>query len=283
MKGQAKPSWTPGRHAWLRVLADGARRKPKGTGEGSVATYCKALGWAVVKPPLGYYLTPEGEATLARWEAGDFGLEAKPTRRGFIGAGLSPAQLAIKLLEAGEAPALAVYEALHTALFGEMPPHREVRRFHAGGQAKGPVLRDGEVAAILSSGQVMPRETMEAILRAGVRQGDLVGADPGLEVGGTRHGPLPARMRLCPIKVEAPAPVMREDAPTECTATPPASCPGAIPPAAAPFGFAPHLGLRVTPSGFSECLACRGSGRGRYGWQCTPCGGSGRIRRTVEP
>ena len=224
MKGQAKPGWTPGRHAWLRVLADGARRKPKGTGEGSVATYCKALGWAVVKPPLGYYLTPEGEATLARWEAGDFGLEPKPRRRGFTITGLTPAQVATRLLDAGEGPAMAVYEALHAALFGEMPAPRS------------------------------PVRTTS-----------------------------PAHQRPCPIKVEAPAPVMREDAPTECTATPPASCPGAIPPAAAPFGFAPHLGLRVTPSGFSECLACRGSGRGRYGWQCTPCSGSGRIRRTVEP
>lgn len=243
MKGQAKPSWTPGRHAWLRVLADGARRKPKGTGEGSVATYCKALGWAVVKPPLGYYLTPEGEATLARWDAGDFGLEPKPRRRGFTITGLTPAQVATRLLDAGEGPAMAVYEALHAALFGEMPAPRSARRFMPGGVSTGPVLREGEVAAVLS----------------------------------------PAHQRPCPIKVEAPAPVMREDAPPECTAAPPSTCELGKIQQPAPFGMAPHLGVRVTPPGFTACLACGGKGKGRYSWPCQPCNGSGRIRRTVEP
>lgn len=213
MKGEPRPSWTTGRHKWLRVLADGARRKPKGTSEGSVATYCRALGWTTVTPPLGHVLTAEGIATLARWDAGDHGVVPKVAVPARV-LQLEPVELATRLWDMGEDHARAVYDALHTALFGTMPP---------------------------------------------------------------------AHLRPCPIKVDLPPPVMREDAPTECTATPPPTCPDARAPATAPFGFAPSIGTRVTPSGFSECLACRGTGRGRYGWQCTPCGGSGRIRRTVEP
>ena len=263
MKGEARPSWTTGRHKWLRTLADGARRKPKGTSEGSVATYCRALGWTSINPPLGHVLTAEGIATLARWDAGDHGVVPRPKPKGFVVTGLSPVQLATKLLEQGEGPALAVYEALHTGLFGEMPPARKPQRFVPGGGQPG--LRPGEVAAILSEG---------------VASGE-IGADPGLEVGGTTHGKL--YQRACPVKIEAPPPVMREDAPTECTATAPPDCAAVPEPRHAPFGMAPSLGMRVTPPGFSPCLACGGKGKGRYNWPCQPCNGSGRIRRTVEP
>lgn len=43
------------------------------------------------------------------------------------------------------------------------------------------------------------------------------------------------------------------------------------------------LGLRTTPSGFSDCLACRGRGSVGHNFLCVPCEGSGKIRRTVEP
>lgn len=185
MKGEARPSWTEGRQRWLRRLRDDGASKPKGVGEGSVATYCRALGWTAIRPPLGHVITADGLAALERWDAGDLGLVPKR----------------------------------------------------------------------------------------------------------------PAHQRPCPVKIEAPAPVMREGAPTECTATPAPGCELAkLATAAAPFGgvpreapsarqdtLTPSLGLVTTPAGFSACLACGGKGRGRYNWPCQACNGSGRIRRTVEP
>lgn len=43
------------------------------------------------------------------------------------------------------------------------------------------------------------------------------------------------------------------------------------------------LGLRTTPSGFTDCLVCRGRGTVGHNFLCVPCEGSGKIRRTVEP
>ena len=219
MKGEPRPSWTTGRHKWLRTLADGARRKPKGTSEGSVATYCRALGWTSINPPLGHVLTAEGIATLARWDAGDHGVVPRPKPKGFVVTGLSPVQLATRLLDLGESHAMAVYEALHTGLFGTIPEPRN----------------------------------------------------------------LPAHQLPCQVKIEAPPPVMREGAPTECTAAPPPTCAASRAPTPAPFGMAPSLGLRTMPAGYSACLACSGKGKTGHGWTCQACHGSGRIRRTVEP
>lgn len=171
MKGEARPSWTEGRQRWLRRLRDDGASKPKGVGEGSVATYCRALGWTAIRPPLGHVITAEGLAALARWDAGDLGLVPKR----------------------------------------------------------------------------------------------------------------PAHQRPCPVKIDAPPPVMREDAPAECTATPPPTCAAFKAPTPAPFGMAPSLGLRTMPAGYSACLACSGKGKTGHGWTCQACHGSGRIRRTVEP
>lgn len=89
MKGTASPKWTAGREAWLAKLAE-APAKPRGVGEGSTATYCRALGWTT---PAGAYLPPRlrrdtitdtGREVLAAWRAGDRTaakhLDVKPPR-----------------------------------------------------------------------------------------------------------------------------------------------------------------------------------------------------------
>lgn len=43
------------------------------------------------------------------------------------------------------------------------------------------------------------------------------------------------------------------------------------------------LGLRTTPSGFTDCLVCRGRGIVGHNFLCLPCEGSGKIKRTVGP
>lgn len=43
------------------------------------------------------------------------------------------------------------------------------------------------------------------------------------------------------------------------------------------------LGLRTTPSGFTDCLVCRGRGIVGHSSLCLPCEGSGKIKRTVGP
>lgn len=92
-------------------------------------------------------------------------------------------------------------------------------------------------------------------------------------------------------EVEAPAPVQREDAPTECTATPTPSCAlqaelDAQPIRAPQLGqrqvLRPSLGQRVTQPGFSPCLRCMGRGVTGHGFACPACHGAGTIRRTVE-
>lgn len=222
MKGTPRASWSEGRHAWLAKLKAGTT-KPKGTSEGSVATYCRALGWSAIRPPVGHVITAEGLAILARWDAGERTVAPKP--KPVTGARLlqlEPAELAMRLLDMGEDHARAVYDALHTALRGTPPP---------------------------------------------------------------------AHQRPCPIKVEAPAPVLHDDAPTECTATPPPSCAlqaelDAQPIRAPQLGqrqvLRPSLGQRVTPAGFSPCLRCMGRGVTGHGFACPACHGAGTIRRTVE-
>jgi hypothetical protein len=89
MKGTASPKWTAGREAWLAKLAE-APAKPCGVGEGSTATYCRALGWTT---QAGAYLPPRlrrdtitdtGREVLAAWRAGDRTaakhLDVKPPR-----------------------------------------------------------------------------------------------------------------------------------------------------------------------------------------------------------
>ena len=158
MKGIARPTWTPGRHAWLAKLKAGTARRPRGTGEGSVATYCLALGWTAIRPPLGHAITADGLATLARWDAGDTGAPPKPKgnpipRRGFILTGLTTAQLVGKLLEMPEGVALAVRDALTLALEGAP----QQARFEPGGPVASMGVRPGEVAAAVSP----PRQAVD--------------------------------------------------------------------------------------------------------------------------
>lgn len=219
MKGQAKPSWTPGRHAWLSKLKARGGQRPKGTAEGSVATYCRALGWSAVHPPAGHTITTEGLAVLARWDSGDTSAppkpKAKPVPRGFILTGLTPAQLVAKLLEMPEGVALEVRDALTLALEGAP----QQARFEPGGPVASMGVRPGEVAADVSP----PRQAVDDTQPVTAPQ----------------------------FRVRRP--------------------------------MVSSLGLRTTPPGFSDCLACCGRGTVGHNFLCQPCHGSGKIRREVEP
>ena len=119
MKGTPRPTWTTGRHAWLRKLKAQGGARPRGTGEGSVATYCRALGWTAVHPPAGHTLTTEGLAVLERWESGDTSTPkapAKPKARGLDLATATPLELADWLCGLGREHAQAVRDALDLVL-----------------------------------------------------------------------------------------------------------------------------------------------------------------------
>lgn len=254
MKGTARPSWTKGRHEWLYALKMRGVAKPKGTSQGSTAQYCRALGWTAIDAVKGgHVLTNAGRDQLERWDAGDTTVAPKPkppTTARLLQ--LEPAELATRLLDLGADHARAVYEALHTALFGFMPPAGP--HYHHGGLVG--KLPDEHVPRIIEAGQ-----------------------------------DIPAHLKPCPIKFDIPPPVMREGAPTECDGNVPPDCALVkeieaqavrAPQFGIRQGFAAHLGQRVTPKGFSECLQCRGKGVVAHNFACPACHGAGTIRRTVE-
>lgn len=217
MKGTPRPTWTPGRHAWLRKLKAQGGTRPRGTGEGSVATYCRALGWTAVHPPAGHSLTTEGLAILARWDSGDTSAPPKPKAkpRGPDLATATPLALADWLLQLGPEHARAVRDALDLVLEGAP----QQARFEPGGPVASMGARPGEVAAAVSPSRQAVDDTQP---------------------------------------VTAPQFGVRRP-------------------------MVSSLGLRTTPSGFSDCLACGGRGTVRHNFLCLPCHGSGKIRREVEP
>lgn len=210
MKGNPKPTWTAGRHAWLTQLKQQGRGRPRGTGQGSVATYCRALGWTHLVPPHGHVLTAAGITMLAKWDAGDTvppKLEAVTVDL----ARIEPAELASRLVAIGTDLAKAVRDRLTDYLDAADAP-----RFHPGGVVDGPMAKADEVAAIVSASRDVPRE-------------QLVAPQYGI------------RRPLCA-----------------------------------------SMGTTTRPSGYTECLCCRGRGTVGHNFQCVPCGGTGRIQRTVE-
>lgn len=285
MKGQPRPTWTPHRHAWLRELAKGDR-DPSGTEHANAAYSTRFLGWTEwVRGPGNRVagkerLTAEGLAVLARWNNGETTpppsiprkVELGPfvTRIGFAMHGATLVDLADWLVatdQAGDLLAMLVARAPTAGLEVAKRAHDQVKaaaRFEPGGQgAVG--LRPGEVAAIL---------------REGVASGE-IGADPGLEVGGTTHGKV--------VTVTAQEDLERGDlvttdgarAPreTEAIDAQPVRAPqyGQRPPASP----AASMGAPTMPRGYSACLACTGKGKTGHGWTCQACHGSGKIRRTV--
>lgn len=265
MKGKPRPTWTPQRHAWLRELAKGDR-DPSGTEHARAAYSTRCLGWTDWRRVPGNavrgveYLTEEGLKVLARWNAGE--TEAPPivptqreaaapfsTRIGFAMQGATLVDLADWLVttdQAGDLLAMLVARAPTAGLERAQRAHDQVKaaaRFEPGGVMREPAMRPGEVAAIL---------------REGVAAGE-IGADPGLEVGGTMHGNGSAAPRE-----------------TEAIEAQPVRAPQ--------YGIrnlTQSMGTPTMPAGYSACLACRGKGKTGHGWTCQACHGSGKIRRTV--
>ena len=217
MKGTPRPSWSEGRHQWLAALKAGTR-KPKGVAQGSVATYCRALGWSAIRPPVGHVITAEGLAMLERWEGGDRALAPKPKPpSGAKVLQLSPDDLATRLVEIGLGHAREVYDALHVALHlaRQEPP----------------------APAVVEEAPAPTECAMDA--------GDF--SEPC----------------TCPPE--------QEDEPRPLEAARPSPT------------MAAHLGKRVAPRNYTECLRCRGRGTVAHGFVCPACHGAGTIKRTVEP
>lgn len=150
MRGDPKPTWSQGRHAWLAELRDEAK-SPSRTRHRLPAFSTRALGWTENIPYSNgkERLTESGRAMLAQWDAGHVCMPPPgPPVKGFVVTGLSAASLARQLLEHNRDDALAVYEALHVGLFGDdRPPAMIVPAVFGEVVAQQPAIDDCAMAA----------------------------------------------------------------------------------------------------------------------------------------
>ena len=288
MRGEAKPTYTEQRHAWLRQLRLRGEVDPKGTEWAKAAYSCRILGWTVwVNDELRLErLTDDGIAILDRWDRGEVKvartLTLKPRGRPLgskPGRGAPFESRIGYALKAGGLQALADW-LVATKQVGDLVTMlgSRVAMYHSGGPVGAVGVMPNEVAAMLSG--CVPKYTVPGVL----------GLPP-------EHVPrvldkdeeLPAWQRPCPIKFDIAPPVMHEGAPTECDDNVPQDCElvreiEAQAVRAPQFGIRTHLrpSMGTAVGGYTQCESCSGRGSNRHGFQCHTCKGAGRLKRTVE-
>lgn len=119
MKGQARPSWSQGRHAWLSLLKLQGRTRPRGTSQGVVANFCRHLGWTSAGGG-GHVLTAYGLEVLAAWDAGERGPGAAGAPLNLANVG--PLATAEAIMAVGLPHARAVHDALARMLAAVATP-----------------------------------------------------------------------------------------------------------------------------------------------------------------